>query len=102
MLLRHGQTRLACNGRLFKQRRTGPVFGRRADNRRLMLFGSKLRGIGSMLVVISGPRRTNAVKMHPLARVIAVDMRMRKRRHALQQYEQHQQQRTDYADQIHG
>jgi hypothetical protein len=102
MLLRHGQTRLACNGRLFKQRRTGPVFGRRADNRRLMLFGSKLRGVGSMLVVVSGPRRTNAVKMHPLARVIAVDMRMRKRCHALQQYEQHQQQRTNYADRIHG
>jgi hypothetical protein len=96
-LTQHWRTFDICMYRLSSCQVTAPVFRRHADNCRVMPVYSKLCEI-RFVVVIDQPWRINHVDMHTLSivlTVLIVYVRMRKRSHALQEYEKQQQRDAD-------
>ena len=92
MFARHKYTLLACDSRLINYQSTAPVFRRHAYNCRVMGINRKFCEI-RIVVVIDQPWSINHVDMHTLSIVITVliiYVRMRKRSHALQEYEKQQ------------
>ena len=72
---------------------------RRHAHRSRMMLPAKQAGCNG--IVIIGFRRVRQHHMNMMVRVLTVYMCMRKRYHALQECEQHQQQQTDHAVQFH-
>ena len=100
MFARHKQGMPACGSRLIGCRCAAAVFRRRADHGRVMFPGRQVHCAGSLIMVVR-PWHIGHRNMNTLSRVITVYMRMRKRCHALQKYEQHEQDKTDRSKHSH-
>lgn len=91
------QALFTCNNGLRNAQTTNSIFRRHAHDRGVMLIGSQVIPLYSqtcwniIVIVIGESGRIGQCKMYILINAITVYMRMRKRRHALQKCEQHEQ-----------